>query len=70
MQNMSLYSGRDGGGGGGGQASNPAQQAMYATHHGNHLVSGPKRILLMIQGVLFLIGLFKKGLRASMDETC
>lgn len=39
MQNMSLYSGRDGGGNGS-QGGNAAaqQQAMYAAHHGNHLV--------------------------------
>ena len=49
MQNMSLYSGRDGGGNGS-QGGNAAaqQQAMYAAHHGNHLVrsgskSGPKK---------------------------
>ena len=47
MQNMSLYSGRDGGGAGG-QGGNAAaqQQAMYAAHHGNHLVSDSRKHLI------------------------
>ena len=38
MQNMSLYGGV--GGGNGASGGSNAAAAMYATHHGNHLVSG------------------------------